>query len=106
MTRSFAELDRDQNAGAEELCAVLNDYAVGGAGINEDMVIRLIQRTQPDRPQLTRLLASARKGGQSQYLRGFVRDRTAYDGVAHFVQGVLEGAITLHIGPPPQSSRR
>ena len=82
MAKTFAELERDPAATADQLKTVLEEYVTSGTAINPSVVIDLVKRINPSREDRRKLLSSAERGYASQFARGETKAAAEYARVA------------------------
>jgi hypothetical protein len=83
---SFAYLEKQKVVTAEELKAVLQEYATSGACISSKTVIGIIRRTKLTDEDKAELIASAETGRDSQAERLFHQDAKKYQEVIDFLR--------------------
>ncbi len=86
MARTFAELQNDPNATAQEVVETLEDYANSGAAIKSSVVIELIDRTRPGEDGRSKMRDSAQKGKEDQARRRFPDDASEYARVSRHLR--------------------
>jgi hypothetical protein len=85
MSRSFAELEVDEQVKASEVCEVLERYASIGVAIAAAVVVEIINRTEPNLAQLDLMKTSAEKGKNNLLRLRHARDAAAYERVIRHI---------------------
>ena len=94
MSMTFWDLETSKfKPSAEDLKAVLEDYATTGAAINARVVIALIKITTLSWVDISELLASALKGLEDQTRRHFPKDANEYGKVVNYLRFLLTDVI-------------
>lgn len=85
MARSFAKLELDQNATAQDVEEVLRDYVNTGAAVSARVVIALVIRTNPNAYNRGIMKELALKGACDQARRHFGKEASEYQEVLDFL---------------------